>query len=220
MTTTPPPVDMKFRRHPERGSTDLELAYSILDEGLLCHVGFELEGQPYIIPMGYGRMGNKIILHGAIASRLLKHLATGAPCCVSVTLLDGLVLARSQFSHSMNFRSLTVYGSCERITGPDAKKSAVECIVEHLVAGRTADARASNRKELAATEVLSLALDQFTVKCRGGGPIDKKADESLPLWAGVIPLKLQAGEPQTDTLTGTGCPVPDYALDYGKYNHR
>ena len=138
MTTLIPPVDMKFRRHPERGSTDLQLACAILDEGLLCHVGFELESQPYIIPMGYGRIKNKIILHGSIASRVMQHLASGAPCCVSVTLLDGLVLARSQFSHSMNFRSLTVYGQCQRILEPAAKKVAVEHIVEHLVAGRTA----------------------------------------------------------------------------------
>jgi len=220
MTHTSPPVDMKFRRHPERGSTDLDTAHSILDEGLMCHVGFELEGQPYIIPMGYGRMGNKVILHGAIASRLLKHLAGGAPCCVSVTLLDGLVLARSQFSHSMNFRSLTIYGSCERILEPDDKLAAVEKIVEHLIAGRTADARASTRKELAATEVLSLELDLFTIKCRSGEPIDKKADEKLPLWAGVIPLRLTAGEPQTDALTAADVSPPDYATGYHDFNGR
>ena len=220
MTQTPPPVDMKFRRHPERGSTDLEVAHEILDEGLLCHVGFEMEGQPYIIPMGYGRMGNRVILHGAIASRLLKHLAAGAPCCVSVTLLDGLVLARSQFSHSMNFRSLTVYGSCVRILDPAEKKEALEVIVEHLIAGRTTDARESNRKELAATEVLSLELDQFTTKCRSGEPIDKKTDEKLPLWAGVIPLQIKAGEPQTDTLTAPDMVVPEYATRYHEFNKR
>jgi len=220
MTQSVPPVDMKFRRHPERGSTDLELAHSVLDEGLVCHVAFELEGQPYIIPMGYGRMGNKVILHGAIASRLLKHLAGGAPCCVSVTLLDGLVLARSQFSHSMNFRSLAIYGACERILDPEDKLTAVEAIVEHLIAGRCADARPSNRKELAATEVLSLELEQFTVKCRSGEPIDKKVDESLPLWAGVIPLRLQAGEPETDELTAPGQRPPEYASHYHRFNRR
>lgn len=220
MTKLPPTVDMKFRRHPERGSTDLDLAHAILDEGLLCHVGFELEGQPYIIPMGYGRMDSKIILHGSIASRLMKHLASSAPCCVSVTLLDGLVLARSQFSHSMNFRSLTAYGSCERIQDPDAKKIALERIVDHLIAGRTADARASNRKELAATEVLSLSLDQFTVKCRSGEPIDKKVDEKLRIWAGVIPLSQHAGAPQTDSLTHESCVVPEYAREYAEFNDR
>ena len=208
MTHTYPPVDMKFRRHPERGSTDLKRAHGILDEGLVCHVGFELSGQSYIIPMGYGRMGDRVILHGAIASRLLKHLASGAPCCVSVTLLDGLVLARSQFSHSMNFRSLTIYGCCERIVDPDEKKLALECLVEHLVPGRTADARPGNRKELAATEVLSLALEQFTVKCREGDPIDKKSDEHLAVWAGVIPLKIQADPPVTDELTGSDLDIP------------
>lgn len=190
-------ADTQLKRLPERGSQDFELACSILDEARICHVGFTLEDQPYVIPMALGRDGKQLLLHGSVVSRLMTSLAEGLPCCVAVTHLDGLVLARSAFHSSMNYRSLMVFGTAKLIDEPGDKNRGLDVLVEHLVPGRLTDLRASTRKELNATTLLALPIESFSIKSRTGPPSDAAADISAPIWAGVIPLELTEGEPVT-----------------------
>jgi nitroimidazol reductase NimA-like FMN-containing flavoprotein (pyridoxamine 5'-phosphate oxidase superfamily) len=190
-------ADTQLKRLPERGSQDFELACSIIDEAKICHVGFSVEGQPYVIPMALGRSGKQLLLHGSVVSRLLKNLADGAPCCVTITHLDGLVLARSAFHSSMNYRSVMVFGSARLVDDPEEKKQSLDILVEHLAPGRLAELRASTRKELNATSLLSLPIETFSIKSRNGPPGDASSDISTPVWAGVIPLQLTQGTPVT-----------------------
>jgi nitroimidazol reductase NimA-like FMN-containing flavoprotein (pyridoxamine 5'-phosphate oxidase superfamily) len=192
MTTV---VDTKFRREADRGSHDYELACAVLDAGKVCHVGFTLDGQTYVIPMAYARMDGSLLIHGSVASRVMKTLASGAPCCVTVTHFDGLVYARSTFNSSMNYRSTMVFGSAREITDLDEKRKSIQALVDHLMPGRRADLRKSTLKELNATTLLSIPIETFSTKCRTGPPNDKNADLDAPVWAGVLPLGLVAGEP-------------------------
>jgi nitroimidazol reductase NimA-like FMN-containing flavoprotein (pyridoxamine 5'-phosphate oxidase superfamily) len=203
-------ADTTFRRVAERGSTDFDLACRIIDEARVCHVGFTLEGQPYVVPMALGREGSDLLLHGSVASRLMRNLAGGLACCVTVTHLDGLVLARSSFHSSMNYRSLMVFGQAIPVTDREEKDRGLNILVEHLAPGRTADLRPSSRKELNATTLLRLPIDTFTVKQRTGPPSDATADLDQPVWAGVIPLSLQTGEPESAPDMRHDIPPPAY----------
>jgi len=202
------------RRLPERGRYDRETLHAILDEGVVCHVGFEVEGQPYVIPMGYARDGDRLILHGSAASRLLRRLGEGVSACVTVTLLDGIVAARSTFSSSMNYRSVVALGRARRLADPEEKRRALDALVEHLIPGRSRDARGATDRELAVTEVLEFPLDEASAKVRSGPPHDLEADYALPIWAGVIPLTMVPGPPESDPELPTGVEPPDYAVGY------
>jgi len=209
--TAKAPTDRsKIRRHGERGQYDRESVLEILKAGLVCNVGLIQGGSPVVIPMGYGLWQGKLVLHGATKSRLMKALAAGAEACVTVTLLDGMVLARSTFHHSMNFRSVVVFGRGEEVVEEEPKAEALEALVEHLVPGRSEDARAADTKELAATTVVALSLDEASAKVRTGPPSDAARDRDLPIWAGVLPLATGYGIPEPDATTGTDYPLPKY----------
>jgi len=201
-------ADTEFRREADRGSHDYELACEVLDAGKVCHVGFTLDGQPYVLPMAYGRMDDQLLLHGSVASRVMKTLASGAPCCVTVTHFDGLVYARSTFNSSMNYRSTMVFGAAREITDPNEKRPAIQALVDHLMPGRRADLRKSTPQELNATTLLSRPIKTLKTKCRTGPPKDKKSDLDAEVWAGVVPLELTAGDPidAPDILPGIGRP--------------
>jgi nitroimidazol reductase NimA-like FMN-containing flavoprotein (pyridoxamine 5'-phosphate oxidase superfamily) len=212
--TFDPTPRTKLARVSERGSYDRELIYGILDEGLVCHVGFIVEEQPYVIPMNYARRGDELILHGAGESRLLTRLGEGAPTCVTVTLLDGLVLARSALHHSVNFRSVVVVGTAEPIHDPEDKKNALRCLVEQVIPGRAKDARPPSEAEIEATTVLKIPIKEASAKTRSGPPSDAARDMHLPVWSGVIPLQTTAIEPEPDPTMEPGIDVPRYATDY------
>ena len=214
MTTLKKSLRTRIKRLPERGSFDRKLAHAILDEGLICHVGFALDNQPFVLPMAYARQDDDVLIHGSIASRLLNTLSEGVDCCVTVTLLDGLVLARSVFHHSMNYRSLVAFGRAELVVDEADKMTALERIVEHIVPGRSAEARGPDRKELATTHVLRFPLEEASIKMRTGPPGDAKKDMALPVWAGVIPLSIEAGIPERDPAQGEAHPTPSYASNY------
>ncbi|MDH3789900.1 MAG: pyridoxamine 5'-phosphate oxidase family protein [Xanthomonadales bacterium] len=203
-------ADTRLRRLPDRGSKDRQMAHAIIDGSRICHVGFTLDEQPYVIPMALGRDGNQVLLHGSVVSRLMTNLADGLPCCVTITHLDGLVLARSSFNSSMNYRSLMVFGTATVITDEAEKKRGLDILVEHLAPGRLADLRPSTRKELSATTLLTLPLETFSIKNRTGPPGDARGDLDTPIWAGVIPLKLAPGEPVPAPDMDTSIPLPGY----------
>lgn len=204
----------EVQRLPDRGSYDREEIYRILDEGLICHVGIAVDGKPFVIPMGYARWGNRLILHGSVLSRLLREMAEGVEVCVTVTHLDGLVLARSTFHHSMNYRSAVIFGKAVPITDRKEKNAALEALVEHLVPGRGAEARGANKKELEATAVLALEISEASAKVRKGPPKDNKSDLDLDVWAGVIPLTVVPGAPVTAPDLKPGLEVPEYVTGY------
>lgn len=212
MTATPPASDRTtVRRVKERGVYDRDAIHRILDQGLVCHVGFTGDdGQPYVVPMAYARQGDRLLLHGSVLSRLMRSLADGVAVCVTVTLLDGLVLARSWFHHSMNYRSVMVLGTARPIDDPAERAAAMEALVEHLVPGRAAASRAPNAKESAATELLALALDEASAKVRSGPPSDPASDLGLDVWAGVVPLGLAVGEPQPSPDLEPGRELPEH----------
>lgn len=203
-----------IQRLPKRGSYDKETVYGILDQGVLCNVGLVTEQGPVVIPMGYARRGDELLLHGSAKSRLLGAMAKGEPVCVTVTLLDGLVLARSTFHHSMNYRSVVVFGRPEVIEEPSEKNRALEALVEHLVPGRGREARGANELELKATLVVKLALTEASAKIRSGPPVDDEEDLAMPIWAGVVPFEHRTGTPVADEHTPTGTAIPDYVRDY------
>src|SRR5206468_4270487 len=182
-------------REPERGVYDRAVAYQILDEGFICHVGFVMDNQPFVIPTGYGRSGDNLYIHGSAASRMLRNLDQGIPVCVTVTLLDGLVLARSIFNHSMNYRSVVVLGTAVAVEDSAEKLQALRALSEHIVPGRWADVRQPNEKELKATLVMRLPIEEFSAKVRQGPPIDDEEDYGFTTWAGVLPLTLVPAEP-------------------------
>ena len=203
-----------IRRLPGRGSYDKTKVYEVLDQGILAHVGFNTSHGPVVIPMGYARRGDSIILHGSAKSRLLMQLAAGADVCITVTLLDGLVLARSTFHHSMNYRSVVVFGHSVEIVDPAEKNAALEHLVEHLVPGRGAEARGANEGELAATLVVDVPIGDASLKSRTGPPVDEARDLEIDIWAGVLPLRSETGEPIPDEHTAPGKAVPEYVRDY------
>lgn len=206
-------ADTRLRRLPEQGSKDFNLACAIIDDARICHVGFVLDGQPYVVPMAHARDGDELLLHGSVASRLAKNLAAGLPCCVTITHLDGLVLARSAFHSSMNYRSVMVFGSAAPVTDPDKKVRGLDVLTEHLLPGRLAELRASTRKELNATTLLSLPIERFSVKTRNGPPDDPANETQVPVWAGVVPLSVQAGKPVPAPDMPAGIAEPGYLTD-------
>jgi hypothetical protein len=204
----------KVRRHPERGTYDRETVLAILDEGLICHLGFVADDSPYVMPTMYARRDDVVYIHGSPASRMLRTAAGPADICLTVTLLDGLVLARSVFSHSMNFRSVVVLGRAEEVTDVEEKMLASEALVEHVCRGRWADARHPNEKELATTVILRLRLDEVSAKVRTGGPKDAEADLDLPVWAGHVPLAVRPLAPVPHEGMAAEATPPAYARGY------
>lgn len=211
-----PTARTRVVREPQRALYDRETIYSILDEAFLCHVGFAVDGQPFVIPTSYGRMDANLYVHGSAASRMLRHLQSGvgAPVCVTVTLLDGLVLARSVFNHSMNYRSVVILGKATLVDDPEEKLTALRILSEHILPGRWDDARQPNPQELKATSVLRVPIEEFSAKVRTGPPIDDEEDYSFPTWAGVIPLETTVGSPIDDARLLPGKDVPGYARNY------
>ncbi len=214
MEAAAPSTRSTVRRLPERGIYDRAVIEAILDEGLVCHVGFAIEGQPYVIPCVYARIGDRLYLHGSSASRMLRAIAAGAPACVTVTLLDGLVLARSAFHHSMNYRSVVVLGTAARVDDAEERLVALRAIVEHVVPGRWTEVRRPSAAELAQTLVVEMSLSEASAKVRSGGPKDDIDDHALDVWAGVIPLALAMGAPIADSEVREGIPVPAHARDH------
>jgi len=204
----------KLKRLPKRGHFDRETVYGILDEGFICHVGFAPQGQPFVIPTGYARVADKLYIHGSQASRMLRTLSGGVDACVTVTIVDGLVLARSAFHHSMNYRSVVIFGRARMVEDREEKMAALVALSEHIVRGRWADVREPNEEEFIKTTVLELPLVEASAKIRTGPPLDDEEDYALPIWAGVIPLSLEAGEPINDPRLPDGIEVPAYALNY------
>jgi nitroimidazol reductase NimA-like FMN-containing flavoprotein (pyridoxamine 5'-phosphate oxidase superfamily) len=208
--TPPKSASTRVRRHPERGAYDRETIAAILDEAFVCHLGFVHDGRPFVIPTIHARSGDVLYLHGSPASRMLRTLADGVDVCVTVTLLDGLVLARSVYNHSMNYRSAVVLGRAREVTDRDEKLAALATIVEHMVPGRSGDAREPSDKELAGTRVLALALDEASAKIRRGPPSDFDADLDLPVWSGVVPMRLVLDPPEPDSNIPPTVDLPDY----------
>lgn len=203
-------------READRAVYDRETAYRILDEGFLCHVGFVADGQPFVIPTSYARKDNSLYIHGSAASRMLRQLKESVPVCVTVTLLDGLVLARSIFNHSMNYRSVVVLGKATLVDDPKEKIEALHLLSEHIIPGRWAEVRQPNERELKATSVLRLPIDEFSAKVRSGPVVDDEADYAFPTWAGLVPLTMVAGAPIEDSRMLPGQKVPEYARNYSR----
>ena len=208
----------QVRRLPERGAYNRATVHAILDEAFICHVGFVVDGQPYVVPTGYARVGETIYLHGSTGSRL--GLRPGMDVCVTVTLLDGLVLARSAFHHSFQYRSVVALGRTRLVTDPEEKDTALSALVEHFVPGRSTDVRPGDRRELAATAVLALPLEEVSAKVRTGDPKDEDQDYDLPYWAGILPLSLEPGRPMPDPRLRPGIPVPPYVTAWSRNGKR
>ena len=209
-----PTARTRVVREPDRALYDREAVYRILDEGFICHVGFSFEGQPFVIPTSFGRKGANLYIHGSAASRMLRQMREGIAVCVTVTLLDGLVLARSVFNHSMNYRSVVILGKATLVDDPEEKLAALRALSEHILPGRWEDSRQPNERELKATSVLRLPIEEFSAKVRSGPPIDDAEDYSFPTWAGVVPLEMKAGEPIRDPKLDPACGVPQYISPY------
>ncbi|HJS18011.1 MAG TPA: pyridoxamine 5'-phosphate oxidase family protein [Anaerolineales bacterium] len=206
----------RIKRLPRRGHYDRETIYRILDEALICHVGFVENGQPYIIPINFARVDDTIVLHGAKASRLLKHIEAGHPVCVEVTIVDGLVLARSVFHHSVNYRSVVLFGEGRMIEDEAEKLAALEAVTEHLIPGRWQEARLPNRKEMDATRVVSIRIDEASAKVRVGPPVDEEEDYDLPVWAGVLPIEQTTLSPIRDERQSKDIALPSYVSQYSR----
>ena len=204
----------KLKRLPKRGHFDRETVYGILDEGFICHVGFAPQGQPFVIPTGYARVDDKLYIHGSQASRMLRTLSGDVDACVTVTIIDGLVLARSAFHHSMNYRSVVVFGRATLIEDREEKMVALLALSEHIIRGRWADVREPTEEEMKMTTVLSLPLAEASAKIRTGPPLDDEEDYAMEVWAGVIPLRLVAGEPVDDPRLPENIEIPAYAREY------
>ena len=204
----------KVRRLPDRGKYDSESVYGILDEAFICHVGFVVESQPYVIPTGFARVNDTLYIHGSAASRMLRTLADGVQVCVTVTLIDGIVMARSGFHSSMNYRSVVILGRATQVEGRDEKLAAMAAFSEQVMPGRWKDLRETTDAELKGTLVLSLPLKEVSAKVRSGPPKDDEEDYALPLWAGILPLQLTAGNPINDPRLPMGIDPPGYARNY------
>ena len=204
----------QIKRLPQRGEYGRQTVYGILDEGLICQVGFVVEGQPFVIPTAYGRVDDHLYIHGSPASRMLRTLKEGVNVCVTVTLLDGLVLARSAFHHSMNYRSVVVFGEATLVEDPDEKLEALKAFTEHIMRDRWAAVRPPTRQELAGTLVLALPLSEASAKMRSGAPVDDEADYALPVWAGELPLRLTPLAPVADPRLDADIELPEHIQTY------
>jgi len=216
MSEFTPTERTQVKRLPKRGKYDHETVYSILDSGFVCHVGFNADGQPYVIPTNYGRSGDTLYLHGSAASRMLRTLSGGVPVCVTVTHVDGLVLARSAFHHSVNYRSVVILGTARLVEDPAEKMEALRIFTEHVMKGRWDDVRQPTEQELKGTTVLALPLEEVSAKVRTGGPVDDEADYALPVWAGVLPLETVAKAPLPDARLKSDTPIPAYLKNYSR----
>src|SRR5881296_2697952 len=214
MTTIPQTPRTTLKRLPQRGSYDRQLINRILDEAFICHVGFMVDGQPMVIPTGYARAGDHLLIHGSQASRMLRHLSQGIDVCVTVTLIDGLVLARSAFHHSMNYRSVVVFGHTRLVEDRAEKIAALRALSDHMIPGRWDDVREPTEEELKLTTVLALPLAEASAKIRTGPPLDDEEDYDMKVWAGVIPLRLIANQPIADPRLPKDIEPPSYATDY------
>jgi nitroimidazol reductase NimA-like FMN-containing flavoprotein (pyridoxamine 5'-phosphate oxidase superfamily) len=201
-------------REPERGHYDRETIYKILDEAFLCHIGFSVDGQPYVIPTLFARVGDALYFHGSAASRMLRNLSGGIPVCITVTLTDGFVLARSVFYHSMNYRSVVALGNATLVDAPDEKLAAMHAFTEKILPGRWNDVREPSEQEFKATSILRLPLTEVSAKIRTGPPMDEEADYARAVWAGVIPLRLTPGAPIRDERCDPSIPLPDYLENF------
>ncbi len=207
---------IKVKRMPKRGFYDLETICKILDDTFVCHIGFTSEGQTFVIPIAFGRKDDTIYFHGAKGSRMLKVLQSGPEICVTVSIIDGIVLARSAFHHSINYRSVVLFGKAEEITEDDKKTTALKYITDHIIRGRWDEVREPNRKELNATSVFQLKINEASAKIRTGPPIDEEEDMGMNVWAGVIPIKNIAAEPIRDAQLNGDIILPGYIKDYMK----
>jgi uncharacterized protein len=214
MSAFTPTERTQVKRLPRRGAYDRETVFKILDEAFVCHVGFVVDGQPYVIPTNFGRSGETLYLHGSAASRMLRTLSVGIPVCVTVTLVDGLVLARSAFHHSANYRSVVALGTARLVDDPAEKMEALRLFTEHIMKGRWEDIRWPTEQEMKGTTVLALPLEEVSAKVRTGGPVDDEEDYSLPVWAGVLPLPVVPAAPIADGRLQAGTEVPAYLKGY------
>ena len=220
MDPKPPSARTTVKRHADRGVYDRGTVEAILDEALFCHVAVVVEGSPRVIPTIHARIEDTLYIHGSNASRTLRALKDGSEICVAVTLLDGLILARSAFNHSMNYRSVMVFGAAREVTDPDEKWAAQRALVEHVVAGRSEDVRMPNEKELGQTTILAIPLDEASAKVRSGPSKDSEEDYALPIWAGEIPLRMVASDPVDDPRLPEGVTAPAYAREYRRDGDR
>jgi uncharacterized protein len=204
-----------LRRLPKRGVYDREVIHAILDEALICHLGFVVDDQPYVIPTIHVRLGEMLYVHGSPASRMLKNLEQGVAVCATVTLVDGLVLARSAFHHSMNYRSAVIFGTAHVVADAEDKLRVLHALAEHLIKGRWQEVRGPSPEELKGTLVLSLPISEASAKVRTGPPLDEEEDYALPVWAGILPLKVTAGEPVADPRLSPATPLPSHVTNYG-----
>jgi nitroimidazol reductase NimA-like FMN-containing flavoprotein (pyridoxamine 5'-phosphate oxidase superfamily) len=211
-----PSARTRLVREADRAVYDREAAYRILDEGFLCHAGFTVDGQPFVIPTSYGRKDAQLYIHGSAASRMLREMKEGVPVCITVTLLDGLVLARSIFNHSMNYRSVVVLGTATLVDDPEEKLEALRILSEHILPGRWEDSRKPNEREIKATSVLCVPIEEFSAKVRQGPVVDDEDDYSFPTWAGVVPLEMVAVAPIDDARLLPGKTAPEYARGYNR----
>lgn len=216
MSTFSPTDRTTLKRLPKRGDFDRDAIFAILDEAFICHVGFVVDGKPVVIPTSYVRVADDVYIHGSAASRMLRSLEEGIDVCVTVTLIDGLVLARSAFHHSINYRSVVIFGKAHAVNESQEKLRALHAFTEHVVPGRWADVRPPNENELRATLVLRLRLAEVSAKVRTGPPIDDDEDYNLAVWAGVVPLRLVAGAPIIDDRVPAGIEAPDYVREYSR----
>ena len=216
MSAFTPTPRTQVKRLPKRGVYDRETVFKILDEAFVCHVGFVVDGQPYVIPTNYGRVDETLYLHGSAASRMLRTLSEGIPVCVTATLIDGLVLARSAFHHSVNYRSVVILGTARLVEDAAEKLEALRLFTEHIMKGRWEQIRWPNEQELKATTVLAVPLDEVSAKVRVGGPVDDEADYELPVWAGVLPLPITPAAPIADVRLKSGIAVPENVTKYSR----
>ena len=204
----------KLKRISKRGNFERETIYQILDEAFICHVGFTVDEKPFVIPTSYARIEDNLMIHGSVASRMLRNLKAEIEVCITVTIIDGLVLARSAFHHSMNYRSVVIFGKAKLIADEQEKFTALKAFTEHIIPNRWAEIRPPSPNELKGTMVLSIALNEASAKIRVGNPVDDEEDYELNVWAGVIPLNLAVGKPIADDRLKEGIDVPDHVLDY------
>ncbi|MGB8322679.1 MAG: pyridoxamine 5'-phosphate oxidase family protein [Candidatus Acidiferrum sp.] len=214
MSEFTPTERTQVKRLPKRGKYDEETVFQILDAGFVCHAGFSVDGQPYVIPTNYGRSDKTLYLHGSAASRMLRTLSEGIPICVTVTHVDGLVLARSAFHHSVNYRSVVILGTAQLVTDPAEKMEALRIFTDHVMKGRWDDVRQPTEQELKATTVLALPLEEVSAKVRAGGPVDDENDYNLLTWAGVLPLETTVKSPVPDARLPKNVPIPAYLKKY------
>jgi nitroimidazol reductase NimA-like FMN-containing flavoprotein (pyridoxamine 5'-phosphate oxidase superfamily) len=215
-----PTTRTRVVREPHRGVYDREEVYRILDEAFLCHVGFAVDGQPFVIPTSFGRKDANLYIHGSAASRMLRQMKEGVSVCITVTLLDGLVLARSVFNHSMNYRSVVILGKAILVDDPKEKLEGLKVLSDHILPGRWDDSRQPNEQELKATSLFRVPIEEFSAKVRTGPPIDDVEDMNFPTWAGVVPIELKAGTAVNDQQLDPKQEVPEYARNYSRKSRK